>query len=173
MQWKREYTIIRDHREKRPLLIPAHIVLLRPDLPPTAQTGFTASLTVVEEELETADYLLKGHESLTIIERKGALDEVATNCLTTSGRRKFADVCRRLRDACSDPVLLLEGDARFFTQPTARTPEPAFARDALQRLLMEYQIELMLMPKDTIEHRRANGEFAAARLINGTMIGRM
>tara|TARA_Y100001938_G_scaffold135254_1_gene196688 strand:- start:3288 stop:3809 length:522 start_codon:yes stop_codon:yes gene_type:complete len=165
----KDWTLVQDTREKKPLLFPANIRLLDDATLPTSKKTKLVRIHTVKEALTTGDYLLKGFERCTIIERKGSLREVAQNCLTKKDRPRFVECLKRMRDACEDPVLMLEGTPLEMTKVNRYVPEPAAAVDALMRLLNEYGIRLFLLPTQTASHRRASGEWALRLLINGAL----
>jgi ERCC4-type nuclease len=166
---KREWRILQDHREKKPLLFPEHLVMLDPAHLPHRGRTITVRLRVDRRDLKTGDYLLASAETRTIIERKGHLVEVATNCLTVAGRRRFVKCCQRLRDSCEHPVLLLEGTPLELRTQARDLDHPEIAIDALQRLCREYRMELLMLPTSSTIHRRLMGEWAARLLINGAI----
>ena len=166
------YTILQDDREKKPLLFPTALRILDPSQPPLKRRAATVGLVVEKGRYLTGDYLLKGHEHRMIVERKGHLDEVAGNCLTVSGRRKFVAECERLREACQRPVLLLEGTPRELAARRSYSKiDPDLARDALQRLCLEYGIEMVLLPNVGTSNRREVGKWIAALLVNSALTG--
>jgi ERCC4-type nuclease len=165
----RDWTIVQDTREKKPLLFPANIRVLDDKVLPSRRKSVLVRVHTVRETLKTGDYLLKGFEGCTMIERKGSLREIAQNCLTIRDRARFVDCLKRMRDSASDPVLLMEGTPLGMTKVTKHVPEPALAVDALMRLLQEYGIRLFLLPTQTASHRRASGEWALRLLINGAL----
>lgn len=162
------FQILQDSREKVPLLFPNSISLL----PPTwniqqSPSSRQALLTVEKITLTTGDYALKGFESVCLVERKGAVSEVCKNCLTREGRRKFASACQRLSLACSFPVLLLEGDIPSYCDADPRTQTPPGAGlDALLRMVADYGLHLLTIPRTTSAGRYTVGEWVARLLIN-------
>tara|TARA_Y100001938_G_scaffold147441_1_gene228642 strand:+ start:154 stop:672 length:519 start_codon:yes stop_codon:yes gene_type:complete len=166
---KREFILVQDTREKKPLKFPGNIRILDDKTLPTSKKTVLVRIRVVKQALETGDYLLQGFESCTMIERKGSLREIAQNCLTKKDRPRFVRCLERMRDACEDPVLLLEGTPLEMARVSKHVPEPAAAVDALMRLLNEYGIRLFLLPTQTVSHRRASGEWALRLLINGAL----
>ena len=166
---KKEWTIIQDTREKKPLKFPANLKVLDDNFPPCKQRMVTVRLHTVEEKLEAGDYLLRGHEGDTIIERKGSLREIAKNCLNEKDRVRFIKALVKLKDACTNPVLMLEGTPLLMERPCQNVPNPACATDALMRLMKEYKIEFILLPGTTYSHRRACANWVARMLINGAI----
>jgi hypothetical protein len=76
-----------------------------------------------------------------------------------------------MKDACSEPILLLEGTPLESLRKTKHVLKPGAAIDALMRLLKEYGINLLLLPTSSSAQRRATGEWAARLLINGAIHG--
>jgi len=166
---KREFILVQDTREKKPLKFPGNIRILDDKTLPTSKKTVLVRIKVVKKALETGDYLLQGFESCTMIERKGSLREIAQNCLTKKDRPRFVRCLERMKEACEDPVLMLEGTPLEMMKVSKYVPEPAAACDALMRLLNEYGIRLFLLPTQTTSHRRASGEWALRLLINGAL----
>lgn len=166
---RRDWTILRDRREKRPLIFPTTMAIWNPDSPPTDPVGMTVRLCVQRVTLPTGDYLLRGYESCTIIERKGNLDELAGNLQTSQGRRRFIAELERLRNECMDPVLLLEGDPVSLQRTRREDTDPPLVRDMLLHVLAEYEVRLFLLPCQTVAHRRAAAEWAVSLLLTGAV----
>ncbi|RME05620.1 MAG: hypothetical protein D6812_02860 [Deltaproteobacteria bacterium] len=161
---KRSWTILIDDREKKPLSFPSVLPILNP----STQRLCHVSIATRKIRMETGDYALQGHEDLVLVERKASLDETAVNCLKPKRRAQFRRCLTRLRDSCQHPILLLEGTPHSlrqlrFRHTHRRSPEEA--RDALLHLLIEFGVELLMMPSGTIAHRRAMGEWIAATMI--------
>ena len=134
---KKEWTIVQDTREKKPLKFPANLKVLDDKYPPHKQRMVTVRLHTVQDKLEAGDYLLRGHEGKTIIERKGSLREIAKNCLNEKDRVRFIKSLEKLKNACTHPVLMLEGTPLLMERPCQNVPKPACAMDALMRLMRE------------------------------------
>jgi len=166
---KKEWTIIQDTREKKPLKFPANLKVLDDSFSPTKQRLITVRLHTIKDKLDAGDYLLQGHESSTIIERKGSLREIAKNCLNEKDRIRFIKSLQKLRNACTHPVLMLEGTPLLMEKPCKNVPHPAAAVDGLLRLLREYSIEMILLPGTTYSHRRACANWVARLLITGAI----
>jgi ERCC4-type nuclease len=167
----RDYTLIIDTREKKPLIFPANLRVLSPNASPHLCKTNLLRVHTKKEKLDTGDYLLRGYETVTMIERKGSLREVATNCLNQRDRKRFVACLERMKDACAEPILLLEGTPLESLRKTKHVLEPGAAIDALMRLLTEYGIKLLLLPTASSAQRRATGEWAARLLINGAING--
>lgn len=166
---KKEWTIVQDTREKKPLRFPANLRVLDDHTAPHRVRMVTVRLHTVKEKLDTGDYLLRGFESTTIIERKGSLREVANNCLSRADRPRFVECLTRLRDSCKHPVIMLEGTPLSMARVQRGVQEPDAAVDALLRLVREYRIELLLLPGSTHSHRRACANWVARALIAGAL----
>ena len=166
---KKEWTIIQDTREKKPLKFPANLKVLDDKYPPHKQRVTTIRIHTLVEKLEAGDYLLQGHEGNTIIERKGSLREIAKNCLNEKDRVRFIKALVKLKNACDHPILMLEGTPLQMEKPCKNVPHPACAIDGLMRLIREYDIELILLPGTTYSHRRACANWVARLLIAGAI----
>ena len=166
---KKEWTIVQDTREKKPLKFPANLKVLDDSAPPHKQRIVTVRLHTVQDKLEAGDYLLRGHEGKTIIERKGSLREIAKNCLNEKDRIRFIKAITKLKEACDQPIVMLEGTPLEMERPCKNVPHPAAAIDAFMRLMKEYKIELILLPGKTYSHRRACANWVARMLINGAI----
>ena len=151
-----QVTVLIDSREKKPLTFPAHMVVLDRKALPTAGRSRTVTM-------KTGDYRLVGGSSA--IERKGSFEEIAGNCLTLDGRRRFMDCCRRLRGECKTACLLFEGAIGGF-EVRAGLPHPGVATDALLDIIGEHGLPLMLLPLSTTGQRRAAGEWALRWLLS-------
>lgn len=158
----RTATVLIDSREKKPLAFPAHLVVLDRSRPSTAGKSLTLTVRTQSQTLKTGDYRLVGGTSA--IERKGSFEEIAGNCLTVDGRRRFADCCRRLRDDCKTACLLFEGWIRDF-EVRPGLSHPGVATDALLDIIGEHGLPLMLLPLSTVGQRRAAGEWALRWLL--------
>jgi len=167
---KREITILVDDREKKPLAFPSTLVMLNPNQVPERKAQVTIKIETEKARLTTADYLIKGADTVGGIERKGSISEIAQNCLTTASRSRFIDCLKRLKDNFKYPILLFEGEIHKVQSARIHIPGPKFnpgiAVDALMRLTLEYEVPIYLMPCTTIAQRRATGEWAARLLIN-------
>jgi hypothetical protein len=162
-------TVLIDSREKKPLTFPAHLVVLDRSKPPTAGRSRTLTVRTQSQTIKTGDYRLVGGSSA--IERKGSFEEIAGNCMTMDGRRRFLDCCKRLVGECRTACLLFEGAIGGF-DVRAGLPHPGVATDALLDIIGEHGLPLMLLPLSTTGQRRAAGEWALRWLLsqerNGT-----
>jgi len=165
---KSSWTIIVDSREKIPLPIPKHLVILKDTTSFWSRTMQTVKINVQTQALKTGDYILVGQENNICIERKGRLREVVTNCMTKD-RKRFVAELERLNEEFHRPILFLEGSPYDFNRELKKKPELQGGLDALMRLLNQYNIELLVLPATTAHHRRAAGEWVARTLINGAL----
>jgi ERCC4-type nuclease len=165
---RREYTILIDEREKKPLRFPAHLPLWDDHSPATAAVKTTVRLHTRTTRLLTGDYQLEGYPHTVICERKGSLDELSTNLLTPNGRRKFIAELVRLREECLRPVILLEGTPLSLMDTQRAGSDAIVARDALLRACLEYNVQLLLVPSSTSAHRDAAAIWLASLLISAS-----
>lgn len=163
----REYTIITDTREQTPLPFPSHLPLLDPSRPPSSRTSLTVKLGGRTQKLDAGDYALAGYEEICLIERKGSLRELAKNCLTPD-RTRFVAALDRLRASCLRPYLLVEGSLADMSQDPG-IPDWWVALDSLQRLLIERNISMILLPNKGTIQRRMIGEWVARVLVNNAI----
>jgi len=166
---KREWVILQDSREKKPLLFPETLSFLDPTKPPWFRRSVRVRLRVEKYPLKTGDYCLLGHEKTALIERKGSLREVAGYCLTKDGCRRFTSQVDRLKDEAALPYLLLEGTPVDLQRPTKYVEKPGLALDSFQRILFQKGVALILLPSATTTARKAVGEWAARLMINGAI----
>lgn len=159
----RTVTVIVDAAEKRPLLFPETIVI-------TDMGGRPEVLKILTETkaLETGDYVLKGFENVAIVERKGSIDEVASNMLSKDRLRELRK-WDRLATQCKMPAILLEGTPSVLLRPTPllkrREWEPGAAVHALQREAMARNITVGVMPTASLAGRRFAGEWVVHTLV--------
>jgi len=158
-----QVTVLIDSREKKPLTFPAHLVVLDRARLPTAGRSRTVTVRTQSETMKTGDYRLVGGKAA--IERKGSFEEIASNCLTADGRRRFIECCKRLRSEVQSACLLFEGAIGGF-EVRAGLPHPGVATDALLDIIGEHGLPLMLLPLSTTGQRRAAGEWALRWLLS-------
>jgi len=163
MTLHKSYTIVIDTREKKPLLFPKNLVMLKPG---GGQKSTTITLHTVREKLDTADYVLRGYERCCGVERKSGLRECRKNCLTKD-RARFRRQLERLSNEFDHPVLLLEASVTQMLRSSSREFYPYKIVDALQRLCAEYSIPIHLAQASD---RRLTGEWAARTLINYALL---
>ncbi len=159
----RDLILLIDEREKRPLPIPPFLRVWDPSSSWENPSATRIRILTATTRLKTGDYVLQGHESSCIIERKGHLNELHTNLLTATGRRRFTAELERLRSSCAHPILLLEGSPLTLT--AVRPPADAdLVRDHLLSLLLAYSVTLHILPTDSPSSRRCCGEWLVATL---------
>lgn len=164
----KEYTVLVDDREKRPLPLPKNLELWDSTKPPHLRKQRIVRIHTRSARLETGDYLLAGYEDRCIIERKAHLDELDQNLVPAKKRQLFIEELTRLQ-VCSYPVLLLEGDPYELERTNKNTPcVPNVTRDQLLFLLARYGISLYTMSTSTPNRRRKAGEWLVATLIAAT-----
>lgn len=163
----REFTILVDDREKKPLTFPENLLIWDSSKPPHLRKLTPVRLHIRTSRLETGDYQLAGHPDRCIIERKASLDELDQNLTPSSKRSLFLDELQRLQ-SCSYPVLLLEGDPLELLRTRSPKTVPAVTRDQLLAVLAPYRVSLYTMSTSTPARRRAVSEWAAATLIAAT-----
>lgn len=166
-----EWIIEIDKHENTPLPFPDHIFILDPTALPWDRKKRTDSILTVDAHLPTADYRVKSHPTAVLIERKKDILELATNCLSRDGRRKFAGECRRLKCECRWPVLLIEGSIGTLLARARRylDYDPWLVVDAFQRLCLENGVRILWEPGSSPPQRRLVGEQAAHLLVNGAI----
>ena len=167
------FVIVRDNREKKPLIFPRSLVTLVRPKPLTFTTVLLGlrkeRLDKYHADMKKGDYYLEGFPHCTVIERKGSIDEVTTNVFTTHRRKLFIEELAYLRDRCADPILLFEGSTQtVITQGFSKTPA-GVAFDGLLDLLHEYKMRWFLLPSDSKGSRLATGEVAARLLLRGAI----
>ena len=151
------------------MVFPETMACLDDNAPISRRKDVTVRLHSVNHKMDTGDYALQGYENVVLIERKGSLREITGYCLTKDGRRRFISQLDRLKAEASQPYVLLEGTAHDLKKPTVYVPKPHLALDAFQRILMEKEVPLLLLPSTTLAARRGMGEWVARLLINGAL----
>jgi hypothetical protein len=161
------YTIVVDTREQRPLIFPPYLPTL---VDAIQRTHTSVRLKTLPKKMETADYYVLGFPEAVVIERKGSLDEIAKNVLTSRGRKNLSAEFQRLKDQCRWPYVLFEGSAAVLARPTKRNPSPHLAIDGLLDLLLAYNVPMLLLPSGSDTQRMRVGEYAARLLIRGAIL---
>lgn len=169
---QREFTVLVDEREKKPLPIPPFLKVWDRSTSWDRLTPTTVRITTKTVTLPTGDYVLEGHQAACIIERKAHLTELHTNLLTATGRRRFTAELARLRRECHTPILLLEGAPH--TLRAVKPPvDPDLVRDHLLSLLHAYSIGFHLIPTDSPSARTSAGAWLVATLIAAATTARI
>ena len=151
------------------MVFPETMACLDDSVSVTRRKDVTVRIHSVDHKMDTGDYALQGYEDVVLIERKGSLREIAGYCLTKDGRRRFINQVDRLKEQAKKPYLLLEGTPQDLKKPTVYVPKPHLALDAFQRILLERDVPLLLLPSTTQAARRGMGEWVARLLINGAL----
>jgi hypothetical protein len=160
----RDWTIIVDDREKKPLPFPEHLVLADEIGNPC-----TVRLHTTSQRIHKGDYHLLGYERHCVIERKGSLGEVLNNLNTPAAAKRLEDEMFYLRTHVAHPVLLFEGDFGHLN-PTLRDGTPAGAVTyGLLAMLARHRITPLFMSCATLAQRRTFAENTARLLIAGAL----
>ena len=174
---KHRYVINWDDRENKELRFPSTLTTLDDRKLPTREAKITVQLEThkcrfdrKESKMKKGDYYLEGFETACVIEKKYCLDEIATNCLNPHRRRNFIEELDYLAEKCQFPVLLMLGTHRSLLTETAHTPYPGVAVAALMRILLERNIRMETLSRETLEARQAAGKWAAHMLISGAIV---
>lgn len=168
----REFILLVDEREKRPLPIPDYITMWDPSTSWEKPSTHRVRIHKVSARLKTADYALSGYENRCLIERKGSLTELHGNLLTATGRRRFTAELQRLRTETQHPIVLLEGSPHTL-KAVAHPVNPDIVRDQLLTVLHEYGIAFHMLPTESPTARRAAGEWLVATLIAHALTNRI
>jgi len=167
---QKDWLVVVDSREKKPLPLPRHLTLLNDLYPPEQKSVRTVTIHQVKEPLPSGDYLLRGHEDRTIVERKGSLREVFQNCLSKD-RQRFVDALGRLSESSDRPTLLVEADLPGLQRGVGGLSpnEVSAGFDSLLRTCGDLGVQLFVLPGRTLPQRRLAGEFLLRLLINGAL----
>lgn len=168
----REFVLLVDEREKRPLPIPEFITMWDPSTSWERPSTHRVRIHKVSAHLKTADYALSGYENKCLVERKGSLTELHSNLLTSTGRRRFVAELKRLRSETEHPLLLLEGSPHTL-KAVSHPVNPDIVRDQLLTVLHEYGIAFHMIPTESPTARRAAGEWLVATLIAHALTNRI
>lgn len=161
----RIFPIVVDTREQKPFPFPEFLTIGLPGSGYQRPKVETVQLRVVRQELPAGDYLLGTHPCRTIIERKGSLFEVATNCLS-GDRKRFLKALDKLREAAENPVLILEGAPTQVRKVSEENPECLAGLSQLVRDVSERGIALEILDARTARQRRDAGYWIALRLVS-------
>ena len=163
------YVIRVDTREKKPFVFPSTIQVAREWWPGQSCRLERVRLEVVSSKLDAGDYALLGVEGATIIERKYSISELGTN-LFTSDRDRLWRALNRLKEACQNPIMVLDGGMeKYMSSPNVDWPYQAVL-DETQRICLKLGIRLQVLPGSTARQRRIAGEWVARTLINGAIV---
>ena len=162
----RAFTVLIDSREKKPLPLPAHIVVGREEGSGTQ----TVAVRSIICPLKTGDYVLQGHETGTIVERKGSLMEVVKN-VRGRDRKRFLAALDRVAEEAARPVLFLEGTPSDLARAEHRDPTLRGGLDELMRVCAQRNVHFLLLPARTPGNRRSAAEFILRMLIAGATHG--
>lgn len=171
-----DYTIVVDAREKKPLPLPSRLLMLSPSALPETRQSTWVGVKQTRREIPAADYCLDGEPGVcyslggsVIVERKAALDEIATNCLDSYRRQRFVRCLEAMRRSHARPFLIFEGGLSRMYKASSSNPHPELAIDALQRLCFAHGVHLLAISGDSLACRRHLGDYVARMLINGAL----
>lgn len=169
-------TILADCREKKPLPFPSTLRMLTFNGLPESRRETVVTLAVKQSRMEAADYALDDApgacyslRGTVIVERKAALDEIATNCLDSSRRAHFVRCLTRMAAAFPRPFLIFEGGLPALYRASRQNPSPWLAIDALQRLCLSHNVPIINIPAGTDANRRLLADYCARLLVNGAL----
>lgn len=176
------FVILVDSREQAPLPFPPFITFLDSHYRATDRRTLRIPLVVRKATLGAADYAplsapLAIYSPGTgrpagIVERKFSIDEVAGNTVTGDARRaNFVACLKNMRRAWGSRArLLLDGGWGALYHPSSITLDTACcARDALQRLELEYSVPIIPLASHTPTQRARIADWVARWLINSTL----
>lgn len=167
----REWTILQDSREKRPLLFPGTLLLLDPSRLPSDPRGVMIQLQVETSSLETGDYCLKESPNSLVVERKASLLELQSNLCDPTRRKRFISELERIKSGFKGGCLVCEDPLTFSPVP-GRMNNPGLVLDQLFQTLHPYpSIRLLFSKAATIPQRYALGEVVARMLIRAALTG--
>jgi len=156
----RKLTLLQDKQEKVPLLFPANLTFR---LAANCSLSFEVVMRKANLRPWGGDYMLL--DGPTVVERKGSVNEVATNLLTADRARQLASF-DTLAANCKYPVLLMENSPTEFRPKmrVQRGPRRVIldAREAWDALLLAMRTRgiqlLVLGPARTPVQRRNLGD---------------
>jgi len=164
---KKDYTILIDSREKKPLLFPDLLPILTP-----GSREKTIRLHTHTQELTTADYILSEYPTCGMVERKGSLRELHQN-LRTRDKWRYYRAVKRLEKEASHPLFVIEGSLTKLMHPTRHVDKPYLVMDALTRHLLASRIPFVTMNNDTTRSRSLIGEFVARFLLSSAIADKL
>lgn len=171
----RSFTILRDAREKLPLIFPPYLAVWDHSSDPTSPRTIRVQLNTRDATIKTADYVLAEAPTCYCIERKRSLQELAGNLATTTGRRRFlAELSRISTNFTHGGLILLEGTPQKLNNlsPSHAGPPAHVVRDLLLEAFRTHpRVGFLLTPMDTAAARAAAGEWVAAALIEAYLSG--
>lgn len=169
---QKQWVILQDTRENKPLPFPEHLVVLDPDKPPQKCVSTTVKLVIKRSDLQTGDYQLEGWEKSMVVETKRGLREVAGNVFDPVRRQRLiSEFARIAGGGFKRAALVWEGTLVDLSQNSLHHPHYGMIHDGLQRMLAEHlpHAHLLICPNTTLNHRRATSEWVARMLINAAL----
>jgi len=156
-----EIEVVRDLREKDKALFPT-------SLPWKDDRGNEKVLKVkvTDEILTTGDYLIRGYESVALIERKGSIQEIRDN-LYTADRHRFRRCIARLVEECKYPYFLITVPFNKLTDPKYGDQNYGEVVDATCRWVHRHGLRLLWLPfESSVASRKKVGELILRILWN-------
>lgn len=168
MKIPKKWTVLQDTREQTPIKFPDRLVLW----PETAAGPYegkpvVATIEVVPRKFDTGDYLLEGYESITGIERKKGVDELAQNLLSKD-RHRFMSALGNFLDAVKHPILFIDSPPTKFFEPRGTDQEPGRVLDRLYNTLAIGGVDIIWAGTSSskLAQRRRIGEVLLRRMIS-------
>lgn len=175
----KEFRIVQDSREKKPLPFPRSLELLSYTASPCKQIPVRVNIQVISTTLQAADYILDDHptnaylgvgaSTACIIERKYSLDELHTNIFNRKRRASFIRCLDRMAEGWNFPLLLLEGTLSSLYNNTRPEVHGGLVMDEVMRLCLSRGVGLQIAEGNTQSKRRKIAEHAARFLFNGAL----
>lgn len=172
----KEYTIVVDNREKKPLPIKDGTILtVQSPTTIVKAAPVTCRIRRVDRHMPTADYAL-GDESANIytcatnphacvVERKHSVRELQANVFDARKRQNFISMLARMRDAWRFPHLIIDTSLPSLFKKTADVPEPACVIDTTLRLCYHHGVVVVPLAATTAASRRHAAEWVCRLLI--------
>lgn len=162
MKVPKTWTVLVDTREQLPLLFRKSLVLY----PETAAGPFGGKPVVCKVQVErvkfnTGDYLLKGYETVTGVERKKGVDELAGN-LCSRDRHRFMAALGTFIEAVKHPILFIEEPFPKWWKPKGTEQDPGRVMDRLFNTLGVGGVDILWASTSSSK--------AAARYLQGEIV---
>jgi ERCC4-type nuclease len=156
-----EIEIVRDLREKDKAIFPKTL-----EWKDDRGNEKVLKIKVTDETLTTGDYVLRGYESVAMIERKGSIQEIRDN-LYTADRARFRRCIARLVEECKYPYFLITVPLNKLTDPHYGDQSYGEVLDATMRWVHRHRLRLLWLPfEETNDKRRKVGELILRVLWN-------
>lgn len=138
-----EITIQEDTREQYPILFPAIIQIVHPEL-----TYKMIPIAVKHEriKLDCGDYHLKEYPKVCIVERKASQLEIFKNLNDSLDRIRQAKAFRKLVASCEHPVLLVEASPMELLSNDPHIKYPELVVHRLSLAIAKYGFHVIFLP---------------------------